>query len=204
MKEDLAILKDFDNETALQLIESAYQYLLDKNSLPLHKLTFNVRAPFSAIYEFLRKQPAKQINKIENLQVSKEIKQAIKDKLYLMYAQNYQKVGLLTNYKLECMNPKAIEVQSETDIVQTHQSSQILGLPSGLDYASCQWKINVVLSTNYLNKVLRPEIMIEIQTAQNEKIMMTVSVEKFEELRRQVAYLIRYAQQIECIRFLNV
>jgi len=63
--------------------------------------------------------------------------------------------------------------------VQTHKSS-----PSVLDYASCQWKINVVLSTNYVNKVLRPEVVIEIQTAQNEKVLMTVSVEKFEELRR--------------------
>jgi len=50
MKEDLHILKDFDNETAMQLIESAYTYLLDKNSLPLKKLTYNVRVPFSAIY----------------------------------------------------------------------------------------------------------------------------------------------------------
>ena len=50
MKEDLHILKDFDNETAIQLVESAYTYLLDKKSLPLKKLTFNVRVPFSAIY----------------------------------------------------------------------------------------------------------------------------------------------------------
>ena len=81
------------------------------------------------------------------------------------------------------MNPKAIEVQTESDLVATHAKKDNLS-NFALDYASCQWKINVVLSTNYLNKVLRPEIMIEIQTAQNEKVMMTVSVEKFEELRR--------------------
>ena len=57
MKEDLHILKDFDLETAKQLIESAYTYLLDKNSLPLKKLTYNVRVPFSAIYQFLRGNP---------------------------------------------------------------------------------------------------------------------------------------------------
>lgn len=57
MKEDLHILKDFDAETANQLIESAYTYLLDKKSLPLKKLTFNVRVPFSAIYSFLRGNP---------------------------------------------------------------------------------------------------------------------------------------------------
>lgn len=123
----------------------------------------------------------------------------MKEKLYLLYAQNYQKVGLLSNYKLECMNPKAIEVQTENDIVQVNKKEMPI-----LDYASCQWKINVVLSTNYLSKVLRPEVVIEIQTAQNQKLLMTVSVEKFEELRRQVAYLIRYTQQIECIRYLNI
>ncbi len=58
------------------------------------------------------------------------------------------------------MQPKAIEVQSESEIVSTHKDAT---LP--LDYATCQWKINVVLSTNYLSKVLRPEVVIELQTA---------------------------------------
>ena len=155
MKDDLSILKDFDNDTAIQLIESAYTYLLDKKSLPLKKLTFNVRVPFSAIYAFLRGSPAKQINKLESLSLSKEVKQVLKEKLYLMYAQNYQKVGLLTNYSVECLKPKAIEYQSDQQFTNGNN----------LEFASCSWKINVVLSTNYLNKVLRPEIVIEIQTA---------------------------------------
>ena len=89
MKDDLLILKDFDNDTAIQLIESAYTYLLDKDSLPLKKLTFNVRAPFSAIYAFLRGAPAKQIAKLDLLALSKEIKMALKAKLYMLYAQNF-------------------------------------------------------------------------------------------------------------------
>ena len=89
MKDDLQILKDFDNETAIQLIDSAYSYLLDRDSVPLKKLTFNVRAPFSAIYAFLRGSPGKQIAKLETLQLSKEIKDALKAKVYLVYAQNY-------------------------------------------------------------------------------------------------------------------
>ena len=102
-------------------------------------------------------------------------------------------MGLLTNYKTECMNPKSVEYQG-APVDET----------SPLDFVSCQWKINVVLSTNYLSKVLRPEVVIEIQTAQRQKVKMTVSVEKFEELRRQVAYLLRYTQQIECIRYINI
>ena len=101
---------------------------------------------------------------------------------------------MLTNYKTECLNPKATEEQK-------FGLSQQSG---GLDFVSCQWKINVVLSTNYLNKVLRPEVVIEIQTAQRDKVKLVVSVEKFEELRRQVAFLLRYTQQIECVRYLNV
>ena len=61
MKEDLHILKEFDHETAKQLIESAYTFLLDKKALPLKKLTYNVRVPFSAIYSFLRGNPQKRI-----------------------------------------------------------------------------------------------------------------------------------------------
>ena len=149
-----------------------------------------MRVPFSAIYAFLRRAPAKQIARLEALPLSREVKQALKEKLYLLYAQNYQKVGLLSNYKLECMNPKAVELQrARTD---------------ALDFACCQWKVNVVLSTNLASKVLRPEVVLELQTAQNQKLTMTVSVEKFEELRRQVAYLVRYTQQIECIRYLNI
>ena len=37
--ERLTILADYDDETAMQLIDSAYQYLLDKQSVPLKKLS---------------------------------------------------------------------------------------------------------------------------------------------------------------------
>ena len=54
-----------------------------------------------------------------------------------------------------------------------------------------QWKVNVVISTNYNNRVLRPEVHLELFTKENRRIRMTVPVEKFEELRRQVAQLLR-------------
>ena len=61
MKQDLKVLESLDADTAIQLVESAYTYLLDKKSLPLKKLTINVRVPFSAIYSFLRSNPAHSI-----------------------------------------------------------------------------------------------------------------------------------------------
>lgn len=99
----MTILKEFDTETTTQLIDSAYQFLLDKKSLPLKKLTYNVRIPFSAIYQFLRGNPQKQIAKLDVLQkqLAPEIIANIKEKLYLLYSANYSKVGLLTNYKFE-------------------------------------------------------------------------------------------------------
>lgn len=53
-----------------------------------------------------------------------------------------------------------------------------------LSYAAVQWKVNVVLSTNYLSKVLRPEIHMEILTHEGVKVHFTIPVERFEELRR--------------------
>ena len=74
------------------------------------------------------------------------------------------------------------------------KSNNTVALPGQpLHYVGCQWKINVVLSTSYVNKVLRPEVQLELFTKENKKIRMTVGVDKFEELRRQVASLLRQA-----------
>ena len=85
-REDLHVLQNFDEETAIQLIDSAYGYMLDKNSMPLKKLTANVRIPFSAIYSFLRGNPQTQIKKLEGLNIPQKVKFALKAKLYIMYA----------------------------------------------------------------------------------------------------------------------
>ena len=53
-----------------------------------------------------------------------------------------------------------------------------------LHYVGMQWKVNVVISTSYSNRVLRPEVHLEIFTKENRRIRMTVPIEKFEELRR--------------------
>ena len=65
MKEDLAVVQQLEAETAVQLIDSAYQFLIDKKSLPLKKLSVQVRVPFSAIYSFLRANPDHSIKVLE-------------------------------------------------------------------------------------------------------------------------------------------
>ena len=103
MIQELAILQQLDNETAIQLIDNAYSYLLAPKSVPLKKMSLQVRVPFSAIYKFLRTNPSKHIqtncfdNALKTI-LSKEVILCLKEKVYLLYAQNYQKVGLLSNY----------------------------------------------------------------------------------------------------------
>ena len=65
---------------------------------------------------------------------------------------------------------------------KSHNSRVLPG--QALTYAGAQWKVNVVLSTNYAARVLRPEVHLEIQTAENVKVRMAIGIEKFEELRR--------------------
>ena len=48
--EKLDILAQYESETSIDLIETAYKYLKDKKSVPLKKLSLAVRVPFSAIY----------------------------------------------------------------------------------------------------------------------------------------------------------
>ena len=103
----MAVLESLDPDTAIQLIDSAYQYLLDKKSLPLKKLTMNVRIPFSAIYSFLRENPAHNIKILQDMpKIDERVIKALKAKIFLMYAQNFTSVGLLQGHKNEVMQLK--------------------------------------------------------------------------------------------------
>ena len=108
-----------------------------------------------------------------------------------MYAQNFTKVGLLSTYQNELA--KVTE--------KSNNSLAMRGQP--LNFVGVQWKVNVVISTNYSARVLRPEVHLELFTKENRRIRMTVPIEKFEELRRQVASLLRQAQQVECVNYIN-
>ena len=112
--EKLMVLKEFDDETSIQLIENAYTYLLNPKSVPLKKLSMNIRIPFSAIYQFLRTNPGKQIGNLDKLgkYVSPEVINALRSKVYLLYGQNFQKVGLLTNYRVQSTKPQITEFQN--------------------------------------------------------------------------------------------
>ena len=179
VQEEMASLKLIDEEMTLQLIDYAHKYLLDKKSVQLKKLSMQARIPFSAIYTFLKGNPEKRIKDIEALELSENVKKALTAKIFLMYAQNYTRVGLLTTY------------QNELAKVSEKSNNALARPGKALTYSGCQWKVNVVLSTNYATKVLRPEIQLEIFTKENRKLRITVPIDKFEELRRQVALTLR-------------
>ena len=74
MKEDLAILTSLGDEENIELIDTAYKYLLDKKSVPIKKLSVNARVPFSSIYTFLRGNPNQRIKELEKLEISEAVK----------------------------------------------------------------------------------------------------------------------------------
>ena len=50
---------------------------------------------------------------------------------------------------------------------------------------------------------MMPEIVLEIQLEDGSKVKMTLNNTQFDELRRQVAMLLRSMHQLECVRYLN-
>ena len=159
--------------------------------MPIKKLSVNARVPFSAITTFLKGNPQHRIQELDQLDMEDEVKKVVKAKIYLMYAQNFTKVGLLSTYQNELA--KVTE--------KSNNSVAMRGQP--LHFVGVQWKVNVVISTNYSTRVLRPEVHMEFFTKENRRIRMTVPIEKFEELRRQVATLLRQCQQVECVTYIN-
>ena len=100
-KTDLAALKELDSEASIQMIDWAYKYLLDRKSVNLKGMRVNARVPFSQIYTFLKGNPQHRIEELDQLDVDESVKKALKAKVFLMYAQNYTKIGLLSTYQNE-------------------------------------------------------------------------------------------------------
>ena len=197
ISKSLSILKKLDDETAISLIDSAFDYYLDPSNYPIKKLTINVRAPFSAIYSVFKKAGIKVYKEISLTTLSKPIKTHLMTKLASIYEINAYRVGLLTSYKNEWNETRIVDSSQQLEAVDGVFSE------TGKNYESCQWKVNYILSHSKLHRVMMPEIVIEIQLEDGEKVKMTLSSGQFDELRRQVATLLRSMHQLECIRSMN-
>jgi hypothetical protein len=69
MMKSMSVLERLDDESVIELIDNAYNYLLDKKSVPIKKLAPSVRVPFSVIHTFLKRNPEKQIKELEGMKL---------------------------------------------------------------------------------------------------------------------------------------
>ena len=77
----LTLLKEFDDDSVIQLIDAAYSYYLDPKSYPIKKLTASARPPFSAIYTLLKKAGVKVYQDILEMNMSKAVKTHLMSKV---------------------------------------------------------------------------------------------------------------------------
>ena len=201
VSKSLSILKKLDDDSAIQLIDSAYEYYLDPQNYPLKKLTINIRAPFSAIYSVMKKAGVKVYQDISNMSLSKPVKQHLMGKISSIYEVNAQRISLLVNYKDECNESRVVDSGNISEMPAILQKKNVAHHKN--NFLSCQWKINYVLVHSKLHRVMMPEIHLEIQLEGGQKVKMTLSNTQFDELRRQVATLLRSMHQLECVRYLN-
>lgn len=64
------------------------------------------------------------------------------------------------------------------------------------------WRVDVVLATNALSKVLKPEVFMSIRTSEG-AADFHLSVPQFNELRRQVALALRDTMQLDSFPFIK-
>lgn len=105
-----------------------------------------------------------------------------------------EKIILSGFYAKKPFMPKNAKLPDLTPINQRKESialkqgrseEQIGGLKGGSRYyRGVKWSVNVVLSTSRLNKVLKPEIKLELIDDLGDKTEFFMTVEMFQELRR--------------------
>lgn len=66
-----------------------------------------------------------------------------------------------------------------------------------LVYLDIQWRVDVTISTTSLSRVFRPYIILQLTLTDNTIRTFELSVEKFHELRYNVAKLYKHVQDIQ-------
>lgn len=59
------------------------------------------------------------------------------------------------------------------------------------------WRVDVAISSNTMSRVLKPTILMKMQTSDGKIQTFEVSVEKFHEMRYNVAKVLKEMQEIE-------
>ena len=59
------------------------------------------------------------------------------------------------------------------------------------------WRIDVTISTGSMNRVLKPSILMQFGMTEGKELLLQMNQEKFQELRYQVACVLKEMQNIE-------
>ena len=100
------------------------------------------------------------------MNLSEPVKKALMGKMSSIYAENATRVGLLTVFPKEGKEHRIVDPSS----IKPKMFDSHIG-----KYNSCQWKINVVLSHSKLNKVLTPEIVLQIEAEGGKKFTLVLN-----------------------------
>lgn len=78
---------------------------------------------------------------------------------------------------------------------------------TGLRYPTLDnfsWRVDVTISSNSLSRVLKPTILMTTVTSNGQKKTFEVSVEKFHELRYNVAKVLKEMEDLERLQILKI
>jgi len=67
-----------------------------------------------------------------------------------------------------------------------------------------KWRVDVTISTQTMSRVLKPSVLMEIHTSDGKRRTFEMSVEKFHELRFNVAKMLKDAEEVEKLNILKI
>jgi len=111
-------------------------------------------------------------------------------------------------------NPQTISEQLQQEIQMPTELANLFGavikstgkdivekeLENKLSYPQLEyldWRIDVTISTGSMNRVLKPSIMMQLNLDDGRQILLQLNQEKFQELRYQVASVLKEMQNVE-------
>jgi len=94
----------------------------------------------------------------------------------------------------ELANLVGVVVKSAGKEIVEKELDDKLSFPK-LEYLD--WRIDVTISTGSMNRVLKPSVMMEFNLSDGKQVLLQLNQEKFQELRYQVATVLKEMQNVE-------
>ncbi|KAL4459452.1 hypothetical protein ABPG74_018065 [Tetrahymena malaccensis] len=134
----------------------------------------------------------------ENLENIGSISADIKNYLYEHILSNIYMSRQLNNYQLikYHFDPKK-SLASDSQVVETRKSNCHDINSFIFDLAKIEWKVEVSLSSIKMKKILRPAVLLTFHTKQGTTKTFYLDIYQFQELRKNLALVMRQIHQIE-------